>query len=188
MNTNWIPLPQFSSRVGTTTLDWWQDIGRSLMAFTEVEQLVLDWAVVLTGYRAWWQEHSQADLKKRIAVLRKALKFIPRHPLPPPLAARVDAVLHELFTLTDLRNDLAHMRLIYSRVPLDDADDEGDDWIPSASHVEFISRQGNNQPVLQSRDRAWIRSVADKALTVAHELQTLMGDVRQLQSPRVDSQ
>jgi len=75
--------------------------------------------------------------------------------------------------LTDMRNDIAHMRLVFKSVPLHGTDDE---WINTASHVEVRNKRGDRLGIVQ-HDLKWVRSAKRSAHTVGQSLQILMKKV-----------
>jgi len=166
-----VPTLSINRRVGKDTCLWWQAIGHSLMSFTEVEQGVIDWAVFFANDKSLWKSRFMDDLKALVPELNRSLKKAGSHRLPEDLRAEVDQVLSEVEALTDLRNDIAHMRLEFSPVPLEETDDA---WINTATHVKARKRHGNRIQLV-SHDLRWIRSTTRTANTAGQSLHTLMG-------------
>jgi len=166
-----VPMFSVSPRVGEGTVVWWREIGRSLVSFTEIEQLAIDWAVCFSGNRALWKIHFMDDLKRVAQVLRRTIKQAGSHRLSAATRTEMLEIFSKLESLIQQRNDIAHMRLRFSHVPTND-----DDWIPSASHVEVRKRKGNDI-VLARRSLQWIRDVTDDARRIAGEFQSVMQKV-----------
>ena len=169
------PLLFSSSRVGISTREWWEAIGRSLMAFTEIEQSVIDWAVLFANDPALWQTRFRDDLKALVPELRRSLKKAGEHRLSGDTRSAIAAALCNVENLTDIRNDIAHMRLCFQLVPLA-GDNNENEWIPAASHVEIRLRVPGT-PELESRDLDWVRSAAKTAQQAGREFQAIMEQV-----------
>jgi hypothetical protein len=176
-------LPQFhlSTRVGEQTRDWWMAIGQSLMQFTEIEQLVIDWTVRFSGDRSLWKAKFMDDLKALLPALRKSLQQAGSHRLSRQTRDKIGKVLSDLEALNQPRNDIAHMRLLLKLVPLQDSEH----WIPSASHVVVRKRDGQRL-VLAHRDLRWIRSTVKAAKNAGKAFHAQMLEVwNELQASRV---
>ena len=65
-----------------------------------------------------------ADLKKLLQVLRRSIHNAGEHRFSRDAAeAALSHVVEQLEGLTQQRNDIAHMRLIFTQVPSDDSDE-----------------------------------------------------------------
>jgi hypothetical protein len=166
---NYMPALRMSPRVGEQTRDWWQAIGQSLMQFTEVEQLVLDWAVRFSGDRSLWKNKFMADLKALVPVLNSSLKKAGYHRLSPEVKGQITRALADLDALNQPRNDVAHMRLLFKSVPLRDSNG----FIPSASHVQ-VRKRDDKRFVLAHRDLNWIRSTTAAVKDAGRSFQAAM--------------
>jgi hypothetical protein len=168
-----IPTLPVTRRVGRSTRSWWEQIGYSLVSFTEIEQGVIDWAVFFADDQSLWATQFMKDLKALVPVLRRSLDKAGAHRLPAEMQEAVSRVLSEVSELTDLRNDIAHMRLRFKAVPLEG---EGDDWIDTASHVEVRKRSTERFEIV-SHDLEWIRSARQTAIRVTISMHELMKGV-----------
>jgi hypothetical protein len=162
-----VPMLTVSSHVGEKTRLWWEQIGRSLVSFTEVEQAVIDWAVFFSDDKSLWKSRFMDDLKALVPELRRSLRKAGVHRLSAATKATLEEALSQVEALTQPRNDIAHMRLIFIDAPSDKG------WILTASHVQVRKRTGKRF-VLAQRDLDWIRSTARAAKNAGKSLNTIM--------------
>jgi hypothetical protein len=164
------PFMWVAQTIGDDSRAWWEAIGRSIMAFNEVEQGVIDWAVQFSQDASLWQKHFGKDLKALTPILRRIL----RRTGPSKLRVETMQACHDAIAGLDAlipdRNYVAHMRLRFHDVPLDGTDE---DWISTASHVEGCIHDERG-PVLEYRDLAWLQGTIANAHSAAAAFQDAM--------------